>query len=53
MVGGGSVLRIQCRVLIAEFSKIDDAGWGGLSGGGIPPPDMGSSDDVTRTVMSP
>ena len=44
-----SVLEIQCRVLSADFSKMDDAGWGGGRGeeGGapLPPP--------TRAVLSP
>ena len=30
-----SVMRIQCRVLSVEFSKMDDAGWEGV-------PDTGS-----------
>ena len=29
----GSALGFQCRVFIAEFSKIDDAGLGGIGAG--------------------
>ena len=32
VASGGSVLGIQCRVLIAEFSKVGDAGFGGVRG---------------------
>ena len=42
--GGGSVLRIQCRVLSVEFSKMDDAGLGGgRLWGSEPPPNIDSS----------
>ena len=47
MVDGGSVLGIQCRVLIVEFSISDDAVWRGVRGA----PDMGSS--MLKTESQP
>ena len=42
----GSVLGIQCRVLIAEFQKNDDACWGGA------PPPQACSGLVVRELFA-